>query len=948
MSYVPDPSLNVVFDFDIDEVYVKPSDPLNVVFDFDDTTIGSIVTQGFDHAAFGQAKITSADAIIAPSGIASFAQGTAFVRLQYRYVQQSGAPYSLYGRPTVFTKNRYVYPLGRDLSLFGATNIRSTKAYIHTSAISSMVFGKPNIFIRETKYLKTTGLVQSFYGRPMVAYAIRYVQMKGADQALFGRQWVEFNPRYIQPVGYFEEFPQQHIVGGTRYLYPFPFEATRYGTRIIPESQSVYPLGFSGEFGLPEIHNYKQFVQPKGFLTVGETEELRWGRQKLFNLTSYIVQQHIPDDGLNPPQIGILNQISNRNRTVQMFGQPNQRFGFQLLYNNARVLEPAGIASPIEQGPSKSMVAYRIRKLQIPGIEPGQAGAWSNVRLGARLIKPQGFNAAAFGVFHTESNLRNFRFITLGEQTAIGQAMISDAIRSISFESRFTIAPPQIPLPEIKLGKRYIDMIGKDQALFAGRLQVESRFNRLYPKWVDRSAVGEPIVRNVTPNIKIRSFEHSEFGDATIYLHTRYLETYGQPLTLYGQSRISDSKQYLAPKGIQSFISDKHKVTRLGAGTHVLQYVDFTDKGISADDNLKFIPAPPVGGHKVTSNVIRPEPIDSAKFGATNVRYMGVTFVGYWEKLYGTPTVTNRNRTIQVSPFELEEEKMIGEPRLSPHTIWAVVEAPDQAKLNHPSPRQLHYVDGWDDYTGNPKFPGITCGKPTITHKQRFLRATGLPLTRYGEHSVQLQRFYIEPKGWYATRFGVIGPIGTQYIKFNLPQLMTQYGRPTVGYKPIERDNVLRPFGFDSFKSEKSYVNYYHRIVKPVGLYATQMGTRLVNDTPYTWRGLRVGALMPTIPVGKEQTVFGLARIENWIRGIQPQGENFAQVGEYDPYFFKHRMTVKNKLADPEPLPQNIQMHGLNGFMSGLYNIYPAAHYIRPDGNTDNYRKGGRNDWCGV
>lgn len=948
MDYTPDQPLTVVFDFESDEQYVAPS-ALNVIIEFDDESgVLTAITQGLDQVLFGTAKLTSADHKIYANGLNALSIGTAKIHNYVSFVRPSGLFDFKTGAAKLQNLHNYIKPLGRDLSLFGTTNIRSTKAYIKTSAIVSMVFGKPEIYIRETKYLKTTGLVQSIYGNPLVAYAIRYVQHKGIDQALYGLQWVEFNPRYIQPIGYFEEFPQNHIVGGTRYLYPFPLEATKFGSRIIPESQTVYPLGFTGEFGLTEIHNYKQYVKPKGFLTVGDTEALRWGWFKVFNLTSHITQYHIPDDGLNPPIIGVLNQVSNRNRTLQMFGIPHQRFGFQLLYNNARVLEPLGITSPIEQGPSKSMVAYRIRKLTIPGIEPTAISNWSRIHLGARLVKPQGMDALKIGLHKTETNLREYRFISLGEQSLYGKAMISDAIRTLSFESRFTIAPPQIMLPNIKLGQRYIDMLGKDLSSYGGQLQVESRFNKLFPKWVDRSAVGEPIVRNVTPNIKIRSFEHSEFGDATIYLHTRYLETYGQPLTLYGQSRISDSKQYLAPKGIQSFISDKHKVTRLGAGTHVLQYVDFTDKGISADDNLKFIPAPPVGGHKVTSNVIRPEPIDSAKFGATNLQYMGVTFVGYWEKLYGMPTVTNRNRTIQVSPFELEEEKMIGEPRLSPHTIWAVVEAPDQAKLNHPSPRQLHYVDGWDDYTGNPKFPGITCGKPTITHKQRFLRATGLPLTRYGEHSVQLQRFYIEPKGWYATRFGVIGPIGTQYIKFNLPQLMTQYGRPTVGYKPIERDNVLRPFGFDSFKSEKSYVNYYHRIVKPVGLYATQMGTRLVNDTPYTWRGLRVGALMPTIPVGKEQTVFGLARIENWIRGIQPQGENFAQVGEYDPYFFKHRMTVKNKLADPEPLPQNIQMHGLNGFMSGLYNIYPAAHYIRPDGNTDHYRKGGRNDWCGV
>lgn len=944
MSYVPDPSLNVVFDFDIDEVYVKPSDPLNVVFDFDDTTVGSIVTQGFDHAAFGQTKLTSADSIIAPSGIASFAPGTAFVRLQYRYVQQSGALYSLYGRPTVVTKNRYLYPLGRDLSLFGATKVRSSKAYIQTYSISSMVFGKPNIFIRETKYLKTTGYIQSLYGRPMVADAIRYVQQKGISQALFGRQWVEFNPRYVQPVGYFEEFPQNHIVGGTRYLYPFPLEATKFGSRIIPESQTVYPLGFTGEFGLTEIHNYKQYVTPKGFLTVGDTEALRWGWFKVFNLTSYITQYHIPDDGLNPPKIGVLNQVSNRNRTLQMFGIPHQRFGFQLLYNNARVLEPLGITSPIEQGPSKSMVAYRIRKLTIPGIEPTAISNWSRIHLGARLVKPQGMDALKIGLHKTETNLREYRFISLGEQSLYGKAMISDAIRTLSFESRFTIAPPQIMLPNIKLGQRYIDMLGKDLSAYGGQLQVESRFNKLFPKWVDRSAVGEPIIRNVTPTIKMRGSELSLFGQGEIYLYTRKLETYGRPLTIYGSSRISDSKQYVAPKGIASFTSDKQKVTRLGAGTHVLQYVDFDGEGIIADKNLDFIPPPPTGGHRVTSNVLFPKAFDSSVFGSVNVQYMGAVFVGYWEKLIGNHTVTNRNRTIQVLPYELEEEKMIGEPRLSPHTIWAVVEAPDQAKLNHPSPRQLHYVDGWDDYTGNPKFPGITCGEPTISLKQRKYTPQGLIQTQYGEHSVELQRFYILPKGMSTTRFGVIAPIGAQSIKFNRSSQMDSYGVANVSRPVVPQSNVLKPSGLNSFKSEKSYIDYYHRIIKPIGVITTLMGTRLANDTPYTWRGLRVGELVPTKMNGLEHTIFGGIRIENWIRELLLIGDDFSVVAAYDPISFKQRMTVAIKAGTspvPEPESKHIGVQGLSAFKSGVYDIKPAVHYIRPDGNAENYRKGG-------
>lgn len=943
MDYTPDQPLAIVFDFELDEQYDAPS-ALNVIIDFDDETgVLTAITQGLDQALFGSAKLTSADHKIYANGLNSLTIGTAKVYNYVSFIRPTGLFDFKTGTAKLQNHTLYIKYVGRDLSLFGITKVYSTKAYIQTSSISSMVFGKPSVYIRETKYLKTTGLIQSIYGKPLVAYGIRYVQQQSLDQALFGRQWVSYNPRYLQPEGFMQEFPSNHIVGGTRYLQPFPFEATKYGTRIIPESQVIYPQGFSGEFGLTEIHNYKQFVQPKGFRTVGDTEALRWGWFKVFNLTSYITQYYIPDDGLNPPQIGILNQIGNRNRTLQMFGIPHQKFGFQLLYNNARVLEPSGIESLIEQGPSKSMVAYRIRKLTIQGIEPTAISNWSRIHLGARLVRPQGLDALKFGLFNTETNLRNYRFITLGEQSLFGQAMISDAIRTLSFESRFTIEPPQIMLPVVKLGKRYVDMIGKDVSVYGGLTQLESRFNKIFPKWVDRSAVGEPIIRNVTPTVKMRGAEQSLFGQNNVYLYTRKLETYGRPLTIYGSSRISDSKQYVAPKGIASFTSDKQRITRLGAGTHVLQYVDFDGEGIKADKNLDFNPPPPTGGHKVTSNVLRPQSFDSAVFGSVNVQYMGAVFVGYWEKLIGNHTITNRNRTVFVGEYEFNEKLMIGEPRISPHTIYAVVEAPGQAKANHPrTGLPLHYVDGWDDYLGSPKLPGITCGEPTISLKQRKYTSQGLIQTKYGEHSVELQRFYILPKGMSTTRFGVIAPIGAQSIKFNRSSQMDSYGVANVSHPVAPQSNVLKPSGLNSFKSEKFYIDYYHRILKPTGLLASLMGTRLVGDRPYMWQGLRVGELVPTKVGGLEQCIFGTTRIENLIRNLSFAGEDFAIVGDYDPQYFKNRMTVRIKQGTyPEPQSKHIQVQGLNAFKSSVYDIKPAVHYIRPDGNAENYRKGG-------
>ena len=53
---------------------------------------------------------------------------------------------------------------------------------------------------------------------------------------------------------------------------------------------------------------------------------------------------------------------------------------------------------------------------------------------------------------------------------------------------------------------------------------------------------------------------------------------------------------------------------------------------------------------------------------------------------------------------------------------------------------------------------------------------------------------------------------------------------------------------------------------------------------------------------------------------------------------FDKRMRVTGQVL---PLPQTILTTlGFDHALYGVPNIRPAAHYIRPDGNADQYRKG--------
>ena len=123
------------------------------------------------------------------------------------------------------------------------------------------------------------------------------------------------------------------------------------------------------------------------------------------------------------------------------------------------------------------------------------------------------------------------------------------------------------------------------------------------------------------------------------------------------------------------------------------------------------------------------------------------------------------------------------------------------------------------------------------------------------------------------------------------------------------------------------------------GWNALSMGASKPNDTPYTWQGLRVGPLMPTIPKGFNAEQFGTAWVSLRVRDLFVPGDDFMQVAEYDPMEFAKRMMVRNA-STPRPPAQGIGPAGFDTFAAGTPGARLGAHYIRPDGNAEQYRKG--------
>ena len=870
-----------------------------------------------------------------------FAPGTPNIRLKYVLIKPSGALFTSFGRPSIVNFDKDIKPSGQLFTGFGTTKIELGTAYIKYSGNDFSKVSSPRISYKEQRAITKQDKNFSLFGNNLVAHGVRRVEMNSTlAMTRFGNSWASFSPRYIEPRGIFQQFPSYHRVGGTQNVKMEGFDFLRFGTRITPESQTIYPSGMSTIFGHADIFNSRQHIRPKGFLTVSENPNLRFGHIDIFNSDQYVKPYHDDSSRAAGPLFPDIRQheIANRNRTIHTHSRLSTQFGYADLNNNARVIYTVGLASPLEIELTKTLVADGIRYIKPVSIEEPYFSAWHNIWLGAQNKRIQGAVLTMYGAPHIENTRRIYRFISLGEQTLFGKSMVSHAIRGIRIEEGYSIAAPVIPMPEVKLGVRYVEPRSIDSVRY-GWPYVTEKFNKILPRWIESDRMGEPALRNVTPQVKVWQFDSLAFGQAYIGLYTRYVRTDGLYSQLFGRSRISDRTQKidLLYYGISSLaFPNQHKVEVIGGEVlpSVIQPRGLFSGNFSED---------PAHRHVITQNVLRPA---SAKpmtiFGNTVVRANTIRVEpGYWENLIGMALVENKNRTVKVSS-EQNDFLGIGRPRMSPHTIWAVMDAPAQAIQNHVRPQlQLHYVDGLNE-NGNAKEPGIEIGTPKISHKHRFLPAGKYDAAMYGKANIKNVVDVIAPKGLNALRFGIIAPIGDQEISFRSQQNYALYGNHRVMFKD-EYDGRVRPVGKHFTQIGNALVEHFHREVKPSGIDSLAMGTKKTNDYPYMWQGLRVGVHVPTRVGGDIHSQYGTQWISHRVREAIVPGNDFALVGEYTPGKFNLRMHIYNRTQPELPVSQRVLVSGFTASAFGVLDIKPAVHFIRPDGNSDHYRKGAPN-----
>lgn len=899
--------------------------------------------RSFDAALFGDNVIWNKTPSVIPKTWDNAEFGLGFVSDRIRRVNARGFGITEIDRfgQHVLTKPPELFPRTFLSQAFGQTTISNRRRFIFAGALDSLVFKSDITVWFRYRHLNPVGIKEIEPSKPKIEHGLRTLLQKGSDLSRVATPTVWFKVRSVLATSIYREFETNHIVGGTQFINPAGYIASLFGTRIVPENQGLYGTGFNAQ-GFTEKHKielHTRWVRATGFLTFGIQTSDRYGTASIWNKRQYIRHNYDSGDGLNPGEFGQWTTIANRNREIKSSGYDASRQGYTQIDNNARPLGPKGINQTII---GKAMIADRVRHLNPEGMEAPYLSGWGRVYNAAAQILVSGDKHEYLGRPSVVNTRREYRWVGAFESMLFGVPMIAFRIRKLSIESRYSIAPIYMPLPKVDLYTRYIDPPGPDLSAFGGP-SLQIKWNTFTPRWTHRELFGDPIVRNVTPELKHRGNNSEVIGLASVRTQWRYLPVEGYGAELLGRVNIAYRNRSISISGFNAFKFGLHKAVRTGAPPYSLQTItlDWGSEGQRPDDfkgDGIDLPKDQVSRPNVKSNVVFAEGYVATLFGSHHIQSNGIlVYPGIQEFSIGDHSVGLKNRVIEVPTMGdlLQFEKVM--PRLSPHTIYAVKNAPPQAIKNHPVNGNIYYIN---EHPNTSYPPGEIFGNPRITLQHRKLTVTAGNELSIGRPSVILRKHYILPNGFLSFRMGwhVLLDGSPQFVEQYDSENQALYGRPVVTsiyYGP----QYLTGRGFNSNTFGTQRVEFFHRSIRPQGYLATLMGAGRSGDTPYKPQGLWVGEPKPTIPKGFNAEVFGSTTISLRVRDVTVEGFD-SFISEMDISNFKGRMkvTLVKKPVVIEPKEIKPESFGLTTY--GTPDIRLKTHYIRPDGNSDQYRKG--------
>lgn len=188
-------------------------------------------------------------------------------------------------------------------------------------------------------------------------------------------------------------------------------------------------------------------------------------------------------------------------------------------------------------------------------------------------------------------------------------------------------------------------------------------------------------------------------------------------------------------------------------------------------------------------------------------------------------------------------------------------------------------------------------------------------------------------------RFGMVTIPGDQTIEQDQELVGAKFGIAKVSRPPYVGPLQLKPSGWIAGQTGKPFVSHFHREIFPQGKLMEAMGNSLGNSLGMNMpRGLHVGPPNLHQQTGFDASGHGTPWISHHVRELLADGWD-SFLCEYDYQNFKARMTVRRTGQSSAQW----QVVGPRGFVATEYSapdVKPGVHYIRPDGNSDQFRKG--------
>lgn len=218
-----------------------------------ENTLRLINAKGIDSFSAEGANIRNKTPSIMPNGFIP-PIGEPSVADRVRRVNAIGIPYLFFGLPTLTTPPSLV-PKGGDYLRFGDTFVSLKTRTVFIGGTYSLSVGNAIVWPWSRNVALDGIKAPVLTNDSTVTHGLRELLPNGSDSMKFSAShWLSFRIRTIVAESIVDNAPNtSHRVSRNIIIYPAGFDATEWGSRIIPENKTLLPTGIAPSVGTPAI-----------------------------------------------------------------------------------------------------------------------------------------------------------------------------------------------------------------------------------------------------------------------------------------------------------------------------------------------------------------------------------------------------------------------------------------------------------------------------------------------------------------------------------------------------------------------------------------------------------------------------------------------------------------------------------------------------------------------